>query len=146
MLQFEVGMGIFLQCRPHIMAHTGVGSRLLQVVCHLFFGHAHLDTMGFQFLHTMIRFTWVFQEDATLYKVTNVARFSAPLLPGETAMPSLRSAAVGKLLLCTKSTTCFTNPAKPGICCGGGSLASSPFNFLRAPCFVGCLFRSISIR
>lgn len=61
-------------------------------------------------------------------------------------MPSLRSAAVGKLLLCTKSTTCFTNPAKPWICCGQGTLASSPFNFLRAPCFVGCLFRSTSVR
>lgn len=79
MLQFEVGMGIFLQCRPHIMAHTGVGSRLLQVVCHLFFGHSHLDTMGFEFLHTMIRYTWVFHEEATLYKVTKVARFPEPL-------------------------------------------------------------------
>ena len=65
---------------------------------------------------------------------------------GETAMPSLRSAAVGKLLLCTKSTTCFTNPAKPRTCCRRGSLATSPFNFLHAPCFVGCLFRSISVR
>lgn len=65
---------------------------------------------------------------------------------GETAMPSLRSAAVGKLLLCTKSTTCFTNPAKPRICCGRGTLATSPFNFLCALCFVGCLFRSISVR
>lgn len=27
----------------------------------------------------MIRYTWVFQEDATLYKVTRVARFPAPL-------------------------------------------------------------------
>ena len=66
--------------------------------------------------------------------------------PGETAMPSLRSAAVGKLLLCTKSTTCFTNPAKLGICCGRGSLATSPFNFLRAPCFVGCLFWGTAVK
>lgn len=72
-------MGIFLQRRPHIVAHTGVGSRLLQVVCHLFFGHSHLDTMGFEFLHTMIRYTWVFREEATLYKVTRVARFPEPL-------------------------------------------------------------------
>ena len=27
----------------------------------------------------MIRYTWVFQEDATLYKVTRVARFPEPL-------------------------------------------------------------------
>ncbi|EJW97125.1 hypothetical protein EVA_14768 [gut metagenome] len=53
---------------------------------------------------------------------------------GETAMKSLRSAAVGKSLLCTKSTTCFTNPAKPGICCGrGGQLKPDERNIHEFP-------------
>jgi hypothetical protein len=148
LLQFEVGWRNIPSVQTAHSGSYGVWMRIaFRCMPSLSSVISHLDTMGFSVSsYNDYVIHGYFMRRLPYTSVTNVARFPNSFRPAKQSMPSLRSAAGGKLLLCTKSTTCFTNPAKPKICCGRGSLATSPFNLLRARCFVGCLFRSTSVK